>query len=297
MRNAFIRKLDGYAKDKRGFVILSSDLGYTIFDEFRINYPDKFFNVGIAENNMIGLASGLSLGGKKVFVYAISTFLAYKCIEQIRNDVCHPLRPIVIVGVGSGFSYGNTGFTHHATEDIGCLKSLPNLTILSPSDPIELEDFIDQSFEYDRPIYMRLGRSGEKSFTQHGAKIGRARFVYKEEDVALVTHGNIIDEVVKARLKLKEKGLSVSLISSPCLKPLDDDFFRDLFDSHKHVFVIEEHNKIGGLGEMLWEFGWVNRIAVDDCYFDECGDSAYLRKISGIDMESICSKVLERINA
>ena len=130
MRNTFSRKVTEYANNGKDFVILSADLGYSIFDDFRDKYPNKFYNIGIAENTMVGLAAGLAMAGKQVFVYSISKFLANKCFEQIREDICYHDIPVVMVGTGSGFSYGHAGHSHYSNEDIGCLRTIPGLTIV-----------------------------------------------------------------------------------------------------------------------------------------------------------------------
>lgn len=139
MRNTIARKMTKYADDGAEFIILSADLGYSVFDNFKEEHPDQFFNAGIAENTMVGVAAGLAMTGKKVYVYSIASFISEKCFEQIREDICYPNLPVVIMGTGAGYAYGEAGVTHWANEDIGCLRTIPELTILSPSDPVELE--------------------------------------------------------------------------------------------------------------------------------------------------------------
>lgn len=291
MRNTFSRKIAEYAERGEDFIVLSADLGYSVFDNFREQYPKKFFNVGIAENTMVGVAAGLAMAGKKVFVYSISKFLANKCFEQIREDICYHDVPIVMVGTGSGFSYGQAGHTHYSNEDIGCLRTIPDLTILSPADPVELEILLDQSLTYPHPIYFKIGKNGEKNFCKNkDLKIGQAYYVEKEKDIALITHGNIIEEVIKAWELLKKDGFNVSVVSSPTIKPIDVQFFNELTKSHTQLYVIEEHSEIGGLGDAL-SYLSVRRIAVKDKTFYKCGDPHYLRKMSDIDSESIYLKV------
>jgi len=293
MRNTFSKKVTEYASRGEEFIILSADLGYSVFDDFREKYPDKFFNAGIAENTMVGVAAGLAMAGKKVFIYSISKFLANKCFEQIREDVCYHDVPVVMVGTGSGFSYGQAGHSHYSNEDIGCLRTIPGLTILSPVDPVELEILLDQGLTYPHPIYFRLGKNGEKRFSKNlGLKIGQAYYLEKEKDIALIAHGNIIEEVVKARGLLKKDGFNVSIVSSPTIKPIDEQFFDELSKSHTRLYVIEEHSEVGGLGDALSYLG-ARRIAIKDKAFYKCGDLHYLRRMSGLDSESIYLKVKE----
>jgi len=291
MRNTVARKMSEYADDGKRFIVLSADLGYSVFDNFKEQHPDQFFNSGIAENTMVGVAAGLTITGKKVFVYSIASFISEKCFEQIREDVCYPQLPVVLMGTGAGFAYGEAGVTHWANEDIGCLRTIPGLTILSPSDPVELELLLDQSLTYPHPIYFRLGKNGEKNFcTNKKLKIGQAYYLKEERGIALVTHGNIIEEVVRARELLKRDGLNVSIVSSPTIKPLDKPFFIKLARTHKHIYVIEEHSEIGGLGDAL-SFLSIKEIAIKDEVLNVGGDVPYLRQLAGIDANSIYARV------
>lgn len=291
MRNTIARKMKEYAAEGKQFIILSADLGYSVFDDFKEQHPDQFFNAGIAENTMVGVAAGLAMAGRKVFVYSIASFISEKCFEQIREDVCYPRLPVVIMGTGAGFAYGEAGVTHWANEDIGCLRTIPGLTILSPSDPIELEMLLNESLAHPNPIYFRLGKNGEKSFcTNKSLKIGQAYYLEEEREVALVAHGNIMEEVMKARGLLKKQGLDVSVVSSPTVKPLDKPFFTKLAKSHKHIYVIEEHSEIGGLGDALSFLG-VRQIAIKDEAPNIGGSVAYLRQLMGIDANSIYSRI------
>lgn len=293
MRNTVARKIAEYGDDGKRFVVLSADLGYSVFDNFKEKYPDKFFNAGIAENTMVGVAAGLAMTGKKVYVYSIASFIAEKCFEQIREDICYPRLSVVLMGTGAGFAYGEAGVTHWANEDIGCLRTIPGLTILSPSDPVELDMLLDQSLTYKSPIYFRLGKNGEKSFcTNKNLKIGQAYYLELERDIALVTHGNIMEEVVKARDLLKKEGFNVSVVSSPTIKPLDKPFFVELAKTHHSIYVIEEHSEIGGLGDALSFLG-VKQIAIKDEVPNVGGSVAYLRQLTGIDADSIVKKVRE----
>jgi transketolase len=291
MRNTFSNKITEYANRNEDFIVIYADLGYSVFDTFRRNYPTKFFNTGIAENNMVGVAAGLAMSGKKVFVYSISKFLANKCFEQIREDVCYHDVPVVMVGVGSGFSYGHAGYSHYSNEDIGCLRTIPGLTVISPIDPVELRILLDQILIYPHPVYFRLGKNGEKCFSEkNNLKIGEAYYLKKEKDIALIIHGNIAEEVFKARKLLKKDGFNVSIISSPTIKPLDKRFFRKLLQTHSSLYVIEEHSEIGGLGDALGYLG-VKKIAIKDKTFYKCGGVDYLRKKAGLNAKAMYCKI------
>ena len=302
MRNTFSKKIEEYAEKDDRIVLLVGDVGFSVFENFKEKFPDRFFNTGISEQNMIGLAAGLALTGKKVFVYSIMPFVTYKVVEQLRNDLCYQDLDVVVVGVGSGYTYGTSGFSHHGTEDIGVLKSLPNLTILSPSDPEELRQLLDCCLEYKHPVYIRLSKNNEPTFNKEkNVMIGKAYYIIKgnnksnnkETDAALISHGNIMSEVMKAYEELSKQSISVSVISCPTIKPLDTTFIEKVLTSHKHIFVIEEHNKIGGLGESIGIIGnkQINQIAINDTFMNVGGDLPYLRKVAGIDSENIIKTV------
>ncbi|MCR4323986.1 MAG: hypothetical protein NUV37_03395 [Nanoarchaeota archaeon] len=298
MRNAFIRALEEEAEKNEDIVLLTGDLGFSVFESFQKKFPNRFFNCGIAEQNMIGVAAGLSLLGKTVFVYSIIPFVTFRCLEQIRNDLCYHDLNVIIVGVGSGLSYGASGFSHHANEDIGCLKSIPNLTILSPSDPREVSAFVKECVSHKHPIYLRLGKNNEKIFNNSSdIRIGELYPITNGSEVALITHGNIIEEVMGVYEMLKRGGVSVSVISSPTIKPINQGNFGPIFKKHEKVFVIEEHNSIGGLGDSVvsLNLGETIKIAVKDHFICEAGDAKYLRIKEGLDSESLFRRIMKNI--
>src|SRR5260370_29105354 len=161
MRAAFVRGLTAAARLDPRIMLLTSDLGYKIFDAFAGEFPGRLLNVGVAEGNMIGVAAGLALGGMRPFTYSIAPFATLRCLEQIRNDVCYHNLPVTIVGVGGGYSYGHNGPTHHALEDIAVMRVLPNMTVVCPGDPIETELAVAAAAAHGRPLYLRIGRAGD----------------------------------------------------------------------------------------------------------------------------------------
>ena len=305
MRDAFITTLEEEAEKDKRIVVLTADMGFSVLEKFQEKFPGRFFNMGISEQNMMGVAAGLALTGKKVFIYSMIPFVTFRCLEQIRNDICYHDLAVVIVGVGSGVSYGTLGFSHHAIEDLGVLKSISNITILAPSDPYEVRQLVKECVGYPHPVYMRLGKNKEMTFHKKGDKIriGRANYLSRGEDIALVTFGNIMDEVVDVHARLKDLGHNASIVSTPSIKPIDEKFFMRLFGSHKHIFIIEEHNKIGGLGDTLFSLNKNNKcknvfthIAIDDTFVTEVGGKKHIRKTLGLDAHTILKKVLYVLN-
>lgn len=302
MRTAFLQVLMEEANRNKDIVLLTGDLGFSLFEPFREKFPDQFFNMGVAEQNMIGVAAGLALRGKKVFVYSIIPFVTFRCLEQIRNDLCYHDLGVVIVGVGSGISYSTSGFSHHSISDIGALKSIPKMTILSPSDPIEVSSLVRECINYPHPVYLRLGKNNEQIINQSTKiSINNINYIKQGSEIALITHGNIIGEVNIVYNKLREKGHSPSLISIPTIKPLNEEIL-DILKKHKHIVIVEEHNHIGGLGDSIFNINKNNiyqnqflHLAVDDKFITRVGSLQYLRKCLALDANSIFKKIVSWI--
>ena len=159
MRTAFVNTLIELAEKDENIYLLTGDLGFSVLEGFIQKFPERFINCGVAEQNMMGVAAGLALSGKKPYVYSIIPFVTMRCFEQVRNDICYQNLDVKIVGVGSGLAYGFLGATHHAIEDIAILRVLPNMTILSPGDPTEARELTLKSYQTKNPTYLRLNKS------------------------------------------------------------------------------------------------------------------------------------------
>ena len=161
MRNNLIKVICDEADNNRDVMIVTADLGYNVLNPFYEKFPNQYVNVGIAEQNMPSIAAGLALEGKKVFTYSIGSFSTLRCLEQIRNDICYHNADVKVVALAAGFAYGALGMSHHATEDLAAMKSLPNMTVFSPCDPIETRAVTRAAINLNTPCYIRLGRGGE----------------------------------------------------------------------------------------------------------------------------------------
>lgn len=288
MRKAFVKTLIDLAERDENVYLLTGDLGFGVFEDFIKRFPGRFLNCGVAEQNMIGVAAGLALSGKKPYVYSIVPFVTMRCFEQIRNDLCYQNLDVKIIGTGSGFSYGELGATHYGLEDIAVLRSLPNMVIFSPADPLETEELILKSYQIKNPSYIRLARSGEplihKNLPQ--LEIGKPLVLKEGEDGAVIATGSHqVGAGLEAVEKLKELGYHFKMINLHTLKPIDKEALLKELKDIKKVFTIEEHNKIGGLGsavaEILAESDWQGKlkiIAVPDEYPSEIGGPDYLRR-------------------
>lgn len=300
MRNTFIKTLERLAADKPDLFFLTADLGYKIFDGFKASFSKRFINAGVAESNMVSVAAGLAAMNKHPFVYSIGPFMTLRPLEQIRNDICYHNLPVVITAVGGGFSYGYNGPSHHIIEDISVMRVLPNMTVICPCDPIEVEHLLPLAYELKKPVYFRLGRGGEKIIHNSplGFAIGEGVIIKEGKDCTIMVTGGIAVNVIEAADILKRSGISCRVVLMPTVKPIDKELIYKCSRETGAIFTVEEHLLNGGFGsavaEVLSEKNikvTFQRFGVDDKFIHMSGSQEYLKGISGIDTESICSKI------
>ncbi len=301
MRTTFVKTLEKLAENDSSIFLLTGDLGFRLFDRFRDAYPQRFLDVGVAEANMVGVAAGLALSGKNVYCYSIATFLTTRCLEQIRIDLCYQNLNVKLIGVGAGWSYGLEGMTHHAIEDISIMRSLPNMTVVAPGDPLEAGAVITESAIYKGPLYIRLGRDNDPQVHKGipNFKIGKGIIINKGSDLTIIATGTMLHAARIVLDILASKGLSATLISLHTIKPLDVNLIQKCAKESKVIFTIEEHSIIGGLGsavaEILMESGYrglFRRIAIPDKYCSDIGGAEYLREKHGLTPETITNRIL-----
>jgi len=253
MRNAFVKQLVKQASANKNIILLTADLGYTVFEDYQKKLPKQFCNVGVAEANMIGIATGLALSGKTVLAYSIASFATLKTVEQIRNDTCVHNAHVIIVGSGSGFSYSNSGPTHHTLEDLAIMRTLPNLTIFSPADPQEAKWCLAQALKLKTPVYIRLGKKGEPNLYSKKPKLvlGKPGIIKQGKDYLVITTGNIAYNCLLAEKILEEKGLKGTILSMHTIKPVNTKVLGNFLKKYRHIITVEEHTLLGGLGSII----------------------------------------------
>lgn len=301
MRTAFIQTLIECARTNERLFLLVGDLGYSVVEPFRQEFPGRFINVGVAEQNMTSIATGLALSGKIVFTYSIANFPTLRCLEQIRNDVCYHNANVKIVAVGGGFAYGAQGMTHHATEDLAIMRALPNMTVVAPGDPVEAALATRAVAKWPGPCYMRLGKAREPVVhkTSPDFQIGKAIVVREGSDVTLIATGGILYNTVQAAEQLAQEGIQALVLSMHTLKPLDSEAILAAVQQTKAIITVEEHSLIGGLGsavtEALSALGYddvsVQRLGLQDTFSREIGGQEYLRHLNGLSIEDIYKRV------
>ena len=305
MRDAFLAALTSLAEKDKDVVLLTGDLGYGVFEEFEFRFPGQYFNVGVAEQNMTGVASGLSLEGKKVVTYSIGNFPTLRCLEQIRNDACYHDANITVVASGGGFSYGSLGMSHHATEDLAILRSLPNISVVAPCTVKEAGEATTAMIRGGGVGYLRLDKTAaEDSVTESHFVIGGSRRYKEGSDITLIAIGGILDDVNIAAFDLQKLGINARVVGMHSIKPIDTDEILDAVKNTGGIVTIEEHNKDGGLGsavsEVCMDFGVMPkkflRIGLDNMYSSIVGSQQYLRSRYEMDSEAIVSKVMKLVN-
>ena len=304
MRFVFVKELIKYTKKNRNVYLITSDLGYRAFEEFAKLFPKKFINVGVSENNMIGIAAGMAANGKKVFVYSILPFVVFRSLEQIRNNILHNDLDVNIIGAGGGFSYNVQGISHNTSEDISVLRSLPNLSIYNPGSRFEAEFIVKQMFKSKKPSFARLGKAPNEDF--YSRKINKIRdtILTKGNQLTIFTTGNILENVYNSVTTLNRKGYKIKLISIPSLKPISKNFILNNINT-KNVLTIEENVSIGGLGSLIADIILkskknrninFNSLSLEDIVHNKIGSQEYLRKINNLDSGSIIKTITKYIN-
>ena len=304
MRDTFIKTLIEIAKSDPSVELITGDLGFGVLKSFWEECPDQFINAGIAEQNMTSVAAGMALEGKTVFTYSIGNFPTLRCVEQIRNDCAYHDANVKIICIGGGFVYGSLGMSHHATEDIAIMRSLPNVAVFAPADAVEAAEITKAIVKYQGTCYVRLGRGGEKIIRNkiENFEIGKALNVREGNTVAIFSTGGIYDEVAEAVNILIANGFDPTVYTFPTIKPLDLNTIKSIAKTHDLIVTCEEHNVLGGFGsavsEVLSELQTKSRlirIGVPDTYCSHVGDQKYLRKAYGIDSKTISNKIIDAL--
>jgi transketolase len=260
MRNTFSEALYDEATRNPDIHIVVSDISPAgSMAKFSTQYPDRFINVGVAEQSMIGICAGLALKGCQPFAYTIATFSLYRPFEMVRDDLCYQNLPVTVVGMGAGVIYSTLGGTHHTQEDIAIAGAIPNMQVVVPCDPLECTEATRWcARQKNGPVYLRIGKAGEPVLTKDAEpwRFGKVRYLQRGNDVCILTCGVITKMAVAVADRLRAQGKSVSLVSVHTVKPLDRDGIADALKRHPHVIVIEEHAPQGGLASQTKQVAW-----------------------------------------
>lgn len=303
MRNTFADTFYEAAKrDKRLAVIVADISPAGSMQKFREEFPERFINIGLSEQAMIGICAGMALRGLRPFAYTIATFALYRPFEFVRDDLCYQNLPVTVVGIGGGVNYSTLGGTHHAQEDIAIATAMPNMAVIAPCDPAETREATLWCVQQERgPVYLRLGKAGEPVLTGEAVErwqFGKLRYVRKGADVCILSYGPIMKMAAEVGARLESEGRSVSLVSVHTLKPLDGEGVAEVLRRHQQVIVIEEMAPYGGLGPRVKEIAWdagaacrINTFSLEDAFHHVYGSHGDLLAAHGLSVESILARL------
>jgi transketolase len=301
MRTAFIETLCEVAEGNERIWLLTGDLGFSVLERFSARFPERYVNVGVAEQNLAGVAAGLARCGKIPFIYSIANFPTLRCLEQIRNDVCYHEADVKVVAVGSGFTYGAQGYTHYGVEEMGIMRILPNMTVVSPADPVEARLATRAVAERPGPCYLRLGKAGEPVVHEQipDFQLGRAIVVRPGRDATLISTGGMLMEALETSTRLAAKGIDVRVLSMHTVKPLDNAAVIQAARETAAIVTVEEHSITGGLGsavaEVLAEAGVptrFRRFGMPDQLYHTVGSQNHMRRLAG----DLCDTVVSLLD-
>jgi transketolase len=308
MRKTALDMVYELAKKDRRIFFIGSDLGYGTLNKFKEEMPDRFFMEGVSEANVIGMAGGLALSGKIVYVNTIATFLTRRCFEQVAIDLCLHNVKVRLIGNGGGLVYAPLGPTHLATEDIAIFRALPNMTILAPADAQEMRYLVPKTVDVEGPVYIRLGKGGDPIVSNYSVpfEIGRVFPMADGNDALILTTGITLKLGLAAAAALKEQGIGAAVIHAPTIKPLDGDAILQKAATVRAVVTVEEHTIIGGFGsavaELIAEAGFstgikFKRIGIPDTFPDKYGSQDSLMGRYDITSDNIVSTVRALLKA
>jgi transketolase len=304
MRSTAVKTLTELANAGVDLHLLTADLGFRVLDPFREKHPDRFTNVGVSEANMVSLAVGMSLEGKRPVCYSMVPFMFMRAFEQVRLDVVAHRSNVVLLGVGGGLSYGHEGVSHHAIEDLAIARALPGLRVLAPGDPVEAAAAVRTAVRDGGPTFIRLGQNNDEVVHKRAVEDLRRPLLVRDGSrrVVVMATGHIVATALDACDRLAASA-NPSLFSIPSIKPFDVAALREIASTAELIVTVEEHSVVGGLGslvaEHLFEMRYAGRLlklGLPDAYCETHGTLKWLRARYGLDAESIATRITERLS-
>ena len=304
MKSALIDALTAAAECDPSVVLLTGDLGYGAFEAFQERFPNRFINCGVAEQNMLGVAGGMAAEGLRPVVYSIGNFLVLRAAEQIRNDVVAPRRPVLLVAAGGGFTYGAAGYSHHLTEDLAFMRSLPGLTVFTPSQLSDIGPMVSSWLNDPRPVYLRLDRPYSRPDAGvQPLRLGHWRTIRAGRDVTVFGVGSAAGVGLEASGLLQEQGVSARVVDCTQLTGLDPASIDDLLTTSPLAVTVEEHSVRGGLSSLVAEEIASRglpvpliRFGLDGAYTHLAGRPAFLQQEYGMSASAIAEAVIRHVS-
>lgn len=306
MRSTFVNTLTELARKNDKIICVIGDTGFSVFEEFEKEFKERFINVGIAEQNFVSVGAGLAAMGMKPYIYNVVSFMTLRGLEEIVLDICYQENPVVLVGVGGGHAYGPAGPTHHAYFDIALMCMMPNMTVVCPADPVEMKAVMEVSENFDKPLYIRIGRSVDPVVHKEpiSFEIGKAIAMKEGKDGVLFATGTMVKDAVAVCDLLKQVGIDLALYSMHTIKPLDTCLIEKCIEDYPAIFTLEEHSVNGGLGSAVGDVILNNRekgnvifekFGFPDMFAPVTGSREYLNSCYGLDAKSVADYIRETL--
>lgn len=299
IRDAFFDRLYDIARADGNVMFLTADMGAFSLEKFKTDLPGQFINVGVAEQNLVSVAAGLALAGKRVFIYAIAPFITQRCYEQIKVDLCCMRLPVTIIGVGAGITYGSDGPTHHAVQDVAIMRALPDITIFNPSDSVTAAGVARLAYESRNPVYVRLDKGKPPVLYDQTEQFKDGLMLLKPgRELIIITTGIMVHQAFKVAEKLSEHSIDVGIIDLYRLKPINKEMLLDLVGRSIPIVTIEEHSIVGGIGsavcEILTDAGIdvpVKRIGIPEVPCRGYGSREWMHLFYGLDTVALHNSI------
>lgn len=303
-RDAVFMELYELAIEDKNIILLTADTGAFAFRKFEENIPEQFFNVGIAEQNALSVSAGLALTGKRVFLFGISNFVTLRCFDQIKIDICCMVLPVTIIGMGTGYVYSKDGPTHHMTDVVALMRTLPGITLWSPSDFSMIAAITRMASKANGPVYIHMDKGPFPPIYKNNDFSTGLTELKKGTDITIIATGIMVPQALKVAKELGKQRIQVGIIDLYRLKPVNESLLIDMIKHYKKIVTLEEHTILGGLGsivcEIIAENGigiQVKRLGIPDTYRCEIGDREYLRSLDGISVDKVCKTIIDMIGS
>lgn len=304
MKVAFIETLTSLMENNKDIVVITADMGFSVFEDIQKRFPDRFFNTGITEQASMSFASGMALSGFTVYFYAQAAFSTMRCFEQVRLDVAYKHLNIKIIGTNAGYSLNQLGVSHFSLEDVALMRLLPGMTIFTPGDSVEMNWAIKKTYEINGPTYLRFTKTGTGNVHKKPINrlIGDPLLVSKGKDATLFISGGLIKMGLEIKELLLSHKINISIYSVPVVKPLIPDVIIDEAKKTHNIFTLEEHSILGGLGTVISEIISENslntvffRFGSPDKYTSVTGSLDFLLDYNGISVENIAKIIMNKL--
>ncbi|MFA5770733.1 MAG: transketolase C-terminal domain-containing protein [Patescibacteria group bacterium] len=297
MKQAFIESLTKLMEKDDKIIVVTADMGFSVFEDIQKRFPNRFFNTGITEQASISFTAGLAMSGFKVYFYAQAPFISMRCLEQVRLDIAYNNLDVILIGSNSGFSLNQYGVSHYGLEDIAIMKTLSNMTIFSPADSVEMTGAMEESYKINGPVYIRMTKTGNQTVHKKNININVPILINEGDDALLLVTGGLLSRAKQIVESLNKIDINLALYSCPLIKPISPKLL-SIIKKFNYVFTLEEHSIIGGFGSTIANLIVDNNLktklikfALPDKYLHISGTMDHLLDESGLSVKEVVGKI------